>query len=330
MPIGYVTTDQIDFNEIYYGQVQPAVDMYRQVSLPMITALATPWPEQIMKYGLSEKNGYQVLSLGERPLRKTVQEATMYPRVTKYGYGIGSDLDTMRRSTSRQLQMAINRGFAEDSENVLLQFLKVLMTDPGTSNAGYGLYNGQFAAEEILTAPPRFQNNTFAAGHTHYYGTNNATLALAHITAAKQTIRHHGNMGSLAGFINSVQQQALEDLASFTQSSIIRSPISDSVAVSGFSEVFQLLGVTWHVTEMIPSGYMAIVETSGDETRRPMVMYEPANMRGLNLMPGPMNDYPLVESFFERWFGVKVANRGAGVAIQIVASTTYTNPTFNE
>ena len=49
----------------------------------------------------------EVLALGERPTRKMVVEATMYPRVSKHGYGIGTDLDTMRRSTSRAIQMAI-------------------------------------------------------------------------------------------------------------------------------------------------------------------------------------------------------------------------------
>lgn len=331
MPEGYVTTDGIDFNEIYYDGIVPAVDLYRRVEMPVIMSIVQPHPETIIKYGVSEKNGYQQLSLGERPNRKYVQEAALYPEVKKWGYGVGSDIDTMRRSTRRQIEMAVDRGFAEDGENVLLQLLKKLMKNPGTNNAEHGFYNGQFSTEEKITAPPSYQNNTFLAAHSHFVTTGSASLnALTPITAAKQTIRHHGNTGPLAAFINSQEVQALEDLANFTSTSIIRATLSDQVTLFGFTDNFTLLGVNWWATEMIPAGYILIVETSPVDQRRPVIQFEPANMRGLNLMPGVMNDYPIIESYFERWIGYRVLNRGAGVALQITASGTYTDPTFNE
>lgn len=329
MSQGYVTLDNVDFNEIWYGSTVPAVDLYRTVDLPALESLALDWPEQVLKYWISEKNGFQLLGPGQRPNRRFVEEGTLYPIVKKYGYGIGSDLDTLRRSPARAFRNSLDRGFKEDRENVFLQMLKVMMTDPGTNNADHGWYNGQFSTEEKVTTPPKFQNNTFAASHNHYYTTAAATITLAKITAAKQTIRHHGHNGPLAAFINSAERQALEDLAAFT-GNIIRSPVSDEVAVKGFGDVFELVGVTWHVTEMIPAGYILIVEVNQPEEARPVAMFRPDNIQGLNLMPGPMNDYPLVESFFERWFGVRVLQRGAGVAVQITTNANYTNPTFNE
>lgn len=329
MPAGYRTLDGIDFNDLWYGGagIAAAVDQYIAVDLPIISALAMPWPEKIMKYAIGEKNGFQVLAPGVRPDRKLITMAAQIPTVTKYGYGVGTDLDTLRRSTGREVAIDLNRPMAEDPENVFLQMLKVMLTDPGTNNAGYGWWNGQFATEEKLTTPPRYQQNTFAAAHNHYYTSGAASIALPVITKAKQTIRHHGHKGRILCFLNSTERQALEDLASFT-GNIIRSPISDKVAVEGFDDTFALVGTDFYVTEMMPASYLLFVEGQQGETERPLTFYEPENMRGLQLHPGPSADYPLIEAFFDRWFGVKVARRGAGAAVQITAAASYTNPTL--
>ena len=332
MAKGYRTMDSIDLNDIWYGGagIAAAVDLYQSASMPLIDALAMPWPEQIMKYGISERNGFQVLGPGERPDRKIITVATSYPVVTKYGYGVGTDLDTLQRSTGREIMLDMNRPMQEDPEHVLTRFLSKMMTTPGTSNAGYGFWNGQFAAEEQLTAPPRYQQQTFAANHTHYVTSITASaLVLNDLINLKQTIRHHGNTGAVLGFINSDTVQVLEKLAAFTASSLIRSPITDAVAVQGFTDAFQLLGVTYHVSELIPANYVLMVESGGD-TDKPLIMYEPAAMRGLRLHPGPMNDYPLIESFWDRWFGLKVFRRGSGAAMWFGAhSGTYVSPTFS-
>jgi hypothetical protein len=324
--------DGIDLNDIWYGSagIQAAVDLYRSAELPLIEALAMPWPEQIMKYGISERNGFQVLGPSERPNRKIIDVATFYPSVTKYGYGVGSDLDTLQRSTGREVMLDMNRPMMEDPEAVLTRFLQKMMTTPGTNNAGYGFYNGQYAAEEKITAPPRYQQQTFAAGHSHYVTSATASaLVLGDLITMKGTIRHHGNLGPLIAFINSDTVQVLERLAAFTSTSIIRSPISDQVAVEGFNETFVMLGITFHVSELIPANYIMIVETGSDQSR-PLVMFEPAQMRGLRLHPGPMNDYPLIESYWDRWFGLKVFQRGAGAVMWFGAhSATYVSPTFS-
>jgi len=323
--------DGIDLNDIWYGGagIQNAVDLYRSVELPLITSLALPWAEQIMKYGISAKNGFQVLAPSERPNRKTVDIATVYPTVTKYGYGVGTDLDTLQRSTGREVMMDLNRPMQEDPENVLMQFLQVMLSgaDAQSSNSLYSFYNGQYASEEKITAPPQYQQQTFSSAHTHYFAKSGG-LASTDFTDIKQTIREHGHKGNIVAFLNSTAVQALEDLAAFTSASIIRSPISDQVAVQGFNDVFQIWGITFHSTEMMPNGYILFCETAQAETGRPLIMFEPANMRGLRMHPGPMNDYPLIESFWDRWMGVKVFQRGAGAVLYYGVSGTYATPTL--
>lgn len=327
MQAGFVTIDSVDLNELWYAAVQ-GVDTYQEVQMPILSQLIRYHDMTLFKYGLSERNGYQIIGLDTRPDHRRVAEAAMYaPLPTKFAYGVGAGLDSIRLMTGRQIRMAIDRGFKEDPESMIRQILKVLMTDPGTNNAGYGLFNGQFAAEEKITAPPAYQMNTFAANHNHYYTA--AAFTLEVITAGKQTIRHHGAGGTIAGLVNSDMVRQFENLAAWTANPRIPTKISDMVAVLGIKDQWTQLGVEWFSTEMIPDDYILMVEVSGVEDQRPIVQFEPPNLRGLRLMPGPMNDYPIVESFFERFAGWKIWKRGAGVCIQITADPTYTSPSFD-
>lgn len=329
MTPGYVTTDNIDLNELWYGPIAQIADMYKFVDLPIIGQLIQVRDLSLMKYYIAEKNGYEVIALDTRPGMKKLKEAAMYaPLPLKFAYGVGAGLDSIRLATSRMVMASIDRGFREDAENMLIQVLKKVMTEPGTANAGYGLYNGEFSTEEVITTPPQYGQNTFAANHTHYYRTGAATIALSDITAAKQTIRHHGHMGRLVGLINSNVVRTLENLALFTASTLTRSPISDQVSVFGFTDRFQLLGVEWLASENIPDGYFVMVELNEAGEDRMIVQFEPPQLGGLRLMPGPVNNYPLVESFFERFANWKIWRRGAAVSVQIATAGSYTNPTF--
>ena len=50
--------------------------------------------------------------------------------------------------------------------------------------------------------------------------------------------------------------------------------------------------------------------------------------QGLRQIPGNQQNYPLIDSFLSRSFGVGVARRGAAAAIEVTPSATYTAPTF--
>ena len=145
----------------------------------------------------------------------------------------------------------------------------------------------------------------------------------------KTDLRMHGITGNLACFINAQGVQDLELAASWQGTTIIRSPVSDMVAIDGFGETFQLNGVVFHVTEMMPNHYALVVETDAPEFQKLLVYFEPDNIKGLQLHPGPQPQYPLIYSSWDRWFGVKVMNRSAGIAMFTGAhSGTYVSPTI--
>jgi hypothetical protein len=85
-------------------------------------------------------------------------------------------------------------------------------------------------------------------------------------------------------------------------------------------------------SHFIPKGYVAIVASSGpNDSDNPIAVreHEDGDYRGLRLIPGGRGQYPLIDAFFVRTIGVGVRHRGAAAVCQIVASSTYTEPTFD-
>jgi hypothetical protein len=333
MASGYFTLDQVNYDEIWYNVALPAMDLYRSAKIPIIDTLSTPHDLTLFPYILGKRMGFQPLGRTQKPDMRQVEEAWMVPTYEKWGVGVGTDRDTLALSPSRRIIASINRVFVEDPEEITRRMLRKMLVNPGTLNAGYGFYNGTFSAEEKLTAPPPFGENVFLPTHNHYTTTQalvtaaGANLTLPVISAAKTHLQHHGNNGMLSGFMNRQTAESFENMLAVTNA-LTRSPVSDEIAMRGFTDAFMLLGVVWYVTEVMPAGYILLVQTSGDVDGKPLLFFEPPNLRGLRMFPGGDSLHPLIESYFERYAGWKVWDRGAGLAIQMVASATYTNPTF--
>jgi hypothetical protein len=83
----------------------------------------------------------------------------------------------------------------------------------------------------------------------------------------------------------------------------------------------------------VPAGYVLALGTAGpNSARNPLAFRQHvrAESQGLRLIPtgSASTSYPLVESYYERGFGVGVRNRGAAAVMQIKATGTYEPPTW--
>ena len=325
---GLTTTDGLDLNEILYGTVLPVINLYnREEVLPIRTMVTSDFTEQYFKFDASGQWKFQKLGEGEKPRYRSQIWGRKQKDAVKYGLGIGYTYDWLisqegsSQEVADKVRKAIERDRALESTVVLDAIL--------TSGVD-GFWNGAYGADEKMSTPPSFGNNTFTAAHTHYTASGNTSLKLTDIVTAKAKNKEHGHKGPFIGLANGDTIADIENLAGWAARSSAEFPVQnrviDDVAIDGFSG--RLLGVDWIETEWVPNNYIAIISPNvPGEARRPINFIQKANAsaRGLVLLPGSFDPrYPIVDAWYAHWLAAQVIFRGAGHVTQFAAS--YTSP----
>lgn len=259
----------------------------------------------------------------------------------------------IRDATAEQIENRITR--ALEADNTLVNglilgrlFSNVVRTNDFGLNV-YGLWNGDGQV------PPSHLGRTFAGDHTHYLTTTTTTLDPIHVEAGIRHVTEHGY-----GSTQSARLLLLihpDDLISskltswragvtfdtnktpafdFIPSSNAPARITNEVVVGATPppdynglEVTGSYGKALIIESyFIPKGWCTIVASGGLNSRDNPVGFREhreASYQGLRRIPG-RGPYPIVESFLARGCGTGVRHRGAAVAIQITASSSYTPP----
>lgn len=214
----------------------------------------------------------------------------------------------------------------------------------------YRLYNADG------TVPPAYKGTTFSGSHTHYLGSNNATVTPGDLQDMEDHLYHHGYRVTtgydLVLMVNRQEGNTIRTFKKGTDSALydfipsagygggVFLPANSGIvarptnAVEGFgNQVIGTYGPFMVVEEdFIPAGYMLAYATGGEQNIGNLVgirQHARESLRGLMLMPtnaAPNQDYPLTDSFYQHGLGTGVRHRGAAVVMQVVASTSYTIP----
>lgn len=212
----------------------------------------------------------------------------------------------------------------------------------------YPFYNGD------ATVPPDYKNFTFTAPHTHFLTSGAATVDSGDLDDLELHLKHHG-YGKQAGarmilMVNSQESAVIRTfrVASGDSNDFIPSQGSAPLLVPQNMVLLpqgtslpsnNIAGLTvvgtygpWTVVEedYIPAGYLFGFATGGEkQATNPIGFRQHANagLRGLRLVKGRDNDYPLIDSYYNRGFGTGVRHRGAGVVMQIKVAAGYVIPT---
>jgi hypothetical protein len=330
--MGYMTTDLVDLNEVYYKSLVPSVDRYNLYDFYAFReTLCSDGDEAYIKFPLSRIT-FSSLGEAEVPSAKKLQWGRFRGTTAKTGTAFGYTFDFLADASSKMISDTQAAIYDADRNAVENQVLNACLD--ATTSAGF--WNSYFDTEADpkayanVGAPPAYGQNTFNATHTHYAALATASVVLTHFTAAKHHIAEHQKVGRLLAFINSEQVETLENLAGWSTGAYIANPIVASTAIEGFQT--RWLGIDFHQTEAIPAGYIAIVDIGGGAGySKPIKFIEKSNpsFRGLQLIPGnTIKDYPIIDSYFLRWMGAKTWNRSAGYVIQATTDATYTAPTL--
>lgn len=264
-------------------------------------------------------------------------------------------------ASSSQIDNYTNQALEADNR---LIFKKVMSTIFNSAN-GLGVADKNIPTTVVKfyngdgEVPPAYKNITFSGSHTHYatsYGLpsaiQNASLQPATLSNIEDDFYNHGyTLQNGYGLVLWVNRQEGLQIRTFKVANGARydfipnsgvgggtyipfnsgivarpdgSPVSGSIGTYGPFTVIE--------EPYIPAGYVTALVSGGQlQINNPVGFREHANAsaRGLQLIPGDNNAYPLREAHYRRGFGTGIRQRGGGFVVQLVnsATTTYTVPT---
>ena len=217
----------------------------------------------------------------------------------------------------------------------------------------YALYNADG------TVPPAYKGATFTSGHTHYMASGAATIDSDDFEDLYDNIAEHGygiENGSVFvammpkllirevrkwrfGVENNNDAIANYDFIPADNQPALIVPNEAGLLGSrppsswnGLPVVGSYAGVLIVEESYIPPNYVLMLATGGSgDLQNPVGFREHANeqYRGLRLLPGNQQRYPLVDGFYARGFGTGIRQRAGAAIMEIVddgVSGTYRVP----
>jgi hypothetical protein len=259
----------------------------------------------------------------------------------------------LANAQAAQVDALFNSVLEADSQLMFQGILEALFINTNRTadidNQPYNVYS-LYNADGVV--PPTYKSNTFDGTHTHYLASGAATVDPGDLEAMIEHLRHHGysqvNGVQIVIGVNSAQGKTIRTFRMGTGGALFDFIPSTSEATSLILEPGQQvsggrpassyrgLNVIGSYGEaliveddLFPPLYMVAIGTGGrDNLQNPVGIreHQNADQRGLRLIKGRDNDYPLTDAFFMRSFGTGVRQRGGAVVMKITTGS-YAPPT---
>jgi hypothetical protein len=359
------TTDGVDINALW-SDYQAVLAVYNQRRQTLIDILTYPVSQLIENVPVVGDAEFEIASEYGVPKasRIGVDYVQMAYDFTDYDAAIRYTWRFLRDADRRQVD-AVHQAMLDADRRLVFRKVMEAVFDNRNRNTDinhqnykvYPLYN----ADGMV--PPPYKNTTFSGTHSHYMTSNTAAggggytlIDSGDLEDAYENISHHGyNRENGTTFVAILNSREMKEVRKFRAGAVnnntvtanydfIPAPTQPTMIVPNEAG---LLGsrppATWNglpVTgsyadillieeDYIPAGYFMMFGTGGSGNLQNIVgLREHANpaYRGLRLLPGNQQRYPLVDSYYSRGFGTGVRQRGGAVVMQLVAGTTYTTP----
>lgn len=319
---GYVQ-DQTELLQI----VVDGLGVYNQTVDPIVAALCEEVVREVMRVPQAPIS-FQRHGDGGRPEASRQTYRLLQTPLQDFEAGAPFTVLGLQDALPSDIEATLTGVMAGDAERQEMEFFRAIFTPQTAGSVGTayraGFWNGE-------TDVPDYKNTTFfGTAHNHYKGINTATLALSHIQDAIQDVREHGyglQPGSLVSFWNTAQTKTLENLLNITVASSLNTPSRTRAQDMGALSGVEYAGCLFAFNDNVPSGYFTVIDTMVKPLAK-RVHLNPA-YRGLQIYAESMNqNYPLAGQNFLNRYGFAVRHLGAGTCRQIVASTSFTAPTF--
>lgn len=349
------TVDGVDYNQMW-AEFQATIALQNAERTAIVQFLTFPVSsptDQVTQ--LSGAKFERQTEYGEpRGIRQQPSAFWLGYDLVDYDIAVRYTWKYLANATAAQVEALHGSVLEADNQNLFQAVMQALYA--GNTNRStnindqpytvYGLYNADG------TVPPSYKSNTFDGTHTHYTISGAATVDSGDLDALMQQLTEHGysrvNGVQQVIAVNSregkvIRQFRIANGASYDfipstaeATALILDP-GQSVSGGQPASFYKGLNVIGSYGEALiieddnfPPAYVTIVGTGGRENlQNPVGLREPTNasLRGLKLVKGPDNDYPLTDSFYIHSFGSGVRQRGGAAVMQIKASGSYTPPT---
>lgn len=342
------TADGIDLNDIF-AEIQEANAIYNSHvnSLAALlsfrttdTGAAVPqsgWAveefEESTSYGIPQKVGVEnALKLGF-----TFKD---------WDLGLGASWKWLRDASAAEVTAKVQRVYEADTKLVVQSVFNRILDDRTFTNDWglpcYGLLNGDGMKL------PDYMGQKFTGTETHYLQTASATLDAADIEQAARNVKRFGYgvedsskiillaspnsieasglAGWRAGVEHATDKVAKYDFVpssnapAFWTNQEVRGAVPPA-DYAGLPVVGSYGGILVIESHFMHDDYAIVFATGGPGSEKNVVGFrehKQPQYQGLRQIPGNQTGWPLLDSYFQRSFGVGVRHRGAAVAIQII------------
>ncbi|MEN3220703.1 hypothetical protein PUR22_07635 [Mycolicibacterium porcinum] len=351
------TADGVGLNEIW-SEIQEALTVYNEqrTAIANLVSFRTTRPGDAVSQNVMAEHFEEATEFGQ-------PTGIADPSFLKIGYSL-KDFDLALRSTwkylrdatAEQITSRVTRVFEADNRLVTGTIMQRLFSPLSYTNdqmlTCYGLWTGD---DGLI--PPAHMGQTFDNTHTHYLGTNSATMLPTHVESMIGHVKHHGyGTTQAAQFIlfmhpDDVETSGMTAWRAGVEVTTGVEPKFDFIVSSsapafltaehvegtkppaeynGLPVLGSYGGAFVVQSYFIPKGYAALVASGGPNSdNNPVAVreHDQVEYQGLRHIAGN-GPYPLQDSYFQRTVGVGIRHRGAAVVCRIAASSTYTEPTI--
>ena len=346
------TADGRSLNEVW-REFQQSLEMFNRGRQPLIDLLTFAVDQPIEDVPLISGDEFEEASefgepkgLGGGAYHSLGYDFKWYDLAVRYTWKY------LAEATAAQVESLNNQALEADNRLVFQKVMRSIFNNVNRTATirqqavnVYALYNNDG------TVPPTYKNNTFLGTHNHYITSGGATVDSGDLDAMETHLTEHGygkQQGSrLIILANRAQTATIRTFRVATGSQYDFIPAqgqppfllpTNTGGIQGGQVGAEFNGFTvagtygnWLILEedYIPVGYLVGFATGGQlNASNPVGFRQHANssLRGLRLVKGRDNDYPLIDSFYQRGFGTGIRHRGAGVVMQITANANYAIP----
>lgn len=353
-----ITADGRDLNALW-AEFQATLDIFNQHRSQLVSLLTYPVQQLIENVPqVTDAEFEEASEFGEpRGARVALNYFQMAYDFRDYDIATRYTWKFLRDADARQIEAVHQSILDADSRLVFRKVMEAIFDDRdrqtdirGQNYKVYPLYNGDG------TVPPQYGNTTFQDTHSHYMVSDSSQVDPADLEDMQENISEHGygpeqgttfacmmnraqakvvrgfRAGEVPNGADSGTAPANYDFIPAPGQPTLIVPNQEGLVGSQPPNSFNGLpvfgsygGILLIEETFMPEGYMLMFGTGGAANlQNPVGLREHANpsYRGLRLLPGNQQRYPLVDSYYSRGFGTGIRQRAGAAVMQVAGDGT--------